>query len=249
MAKISRELATTNLHPRETIYATAALAAANAELIIDCDSAGCIGLDIRGTFVGTLEVSGTVDGTNWMLIPIRPVAQTAKVYVATVTTAGLWAAPLLAPYRKARVRMTAYTSGAATVTLSASNALQDQSLDGMVTSQIVTAVGAAAAAVTLTIPAPAAGLRTYITYLAVNRFAAAVLTAAAAPVTITTTNIPGSLAFSFPAEAAALGTIDRWREDFAYPIAVTSQAVNTTIVCPATTGVIWRVTAGFYYGP
>ena len=74
-------------------------------------------------------------------------------------------------------------------------------------------------------------------------------TAVTAPVTVTTTNLPGSLAFSFPAEAAALGTIDRWREDFAYPIASSAQATATTTVCPLTTGVIWRVTAGYYVAP
>lgn len=81
------------------------------------------------------------------------------------------------------------------------------------------------------------------------RNAAAALTAAAAPVTVTTTNIPGSLAFSFAADAALQGTIDRWREDFAFPIAASAQNTATTIVCPLTTGVIWRITAGYYIAP
>lgn len=66
---------------------------------------------------------------------------------------------------------------------------------------------------------------------------------------ITTTNLPGSLAFSFEADAALAGTLARYREDFAYPIAAAAQNVATTIVCPATTGVIWRITAGFYVAP
>jgi hypothetical protein len=66
---------------------------------------------------------------------------------------------------------------------------------------------------------------------------------------VTTTNLPGTLAFSFPADAAAQGTVDRWREDFAYPIASNAQNAATTIVCPATTNVIWRITAGFYVAP
>lgn len=49
--------------------------------------------------------------------------------------------------------------------------------------------------------------------------------------------------------AAAQGSIDRWREDFAYPIAASAQNAATTIVCPATTNVIWRVTAGYYVAP
>ena len=67
--------------------------------------------------------------------------------------------------------------------------------------------------------------------------------------TVTTTNIPGALAFSFSAEAAAQGTLDRWREDFTYPIMTTAQNTATTIVCPITTNVIWRVTAGYYVAP
>ena len=120
---------------------------------------------------------------------------------------------------------------------------------GMITPLVVTAVSAAAAAVTLTLPAPGAGLRQYLTYLSINRFASALLTAAAAPVTVTTTNLPGTLAFSLPADAAAQGTLYPWREDFAYPLASSAQNTAMTIVCPATTGVIWRVTAGYYVAP
>jgi len=58
-----------------------------------------------------------------------------------------------------------------------------------------------------------------------------------------------ALAFSFAAEAAAAGTLDRWREDFAFPVLTTTQNTATTIVCPATTNIIWRVTAGFYVAP
>jgi hypothetical protein len=96
---------------------------------------------------------------------------------------------------------------------------------------------------------PGAGLRHYLTYLSINRFATALLTAAAAPVVVTTTNLPGALAFSFAADAAAQGTMDRWREDFSFPLAASAQATATTIVCPVTTGVIWRVTAGYYVAP
>jgi hypothetical protein len=146
--------------------------------------------------------------------------------------------------------VTAYTSGTAVASLVASIA----ALPGLhemlsVTPSLGTAVGAAAAAVTLTLASPGAGLRHYLTYLSINRFATALLTAAAAPVTVTTTNLPGSLAFSFGAEALPQGQIDRWREDFAYPLSSSAQNTATTIVCPATTAVIWRVTAGFFVAP
>jgi hypothetical protein len=249
MAKLSRELASTTLHPREDIFATAALASVNAETIISADGCTTLTLDLRGTFSLTIEVNGTVDGTNWQLIPMRPVNQAAKLWVAAVTgtTAGTWVGTI-AGYRQVRARVTAYTSGSCTTTLLASLS-PTASEQEMITPTLVTSVGAAAAAVTLTLPAPGAGLRQYITYLTINRFATALLTAAATPVTVTTTNLPGSLAFSFAADAAALGTIDRWREDFAYPLASSAQNTATTIVAPATTAVIWRVTAGYYIAP
>jgi hypothetical protein len=253
MAKISRDLATPAggsalLHPRETLIATGNLGALNAEIVMPADGGGTLSLDLRGTFSLTVEASGTVDGTNYTLIPLRP--RTGGIYVAAVagTVAGLWVGDC-SGYRSVRVRVTAYTSGTAAATLAISTAPLNDMLQGLVTPNLGTTVGTAGAATTLTLAAPGAGLRHYLTYLSINRFATALLTAAAAPVAVTTTNLPGSLAFSFAADAAAQGTLDRWREDFAFPIISNAQNTATTIVCPATTGVIWRVTAGFYVAP
>lgn len=251
MAKLSKDLgAGGNLHPRENIYTSATLGSLNAEIIVATDGASSVTLDMRGTFSMTVEVSGTVDGTNWTPIPIRMlnVASVSYVAAATGTVAGTWVGAC-AGYAQVRARVTAYTSGAATTFLLAAIGCLTPQLQQTITPALVTAVGAAAAAVTLTIPSPGAGLRNYITYLSINRFATALLTAAAAPVTVTTTNLPGSLAFSFAADAAAQGTIDRWREDFAFPLASSAQSTATTIVCPVTTAVIWRVTAGYYVAP
>jgi hypothetical protein len=249
MAKIAKDLEAGNLHPRENLWATGALATNGAEVITPCDGCGSFMLDLRGTYSLTIELSGTVDGTNWILIPVMPIAQAGKAYLASIvgTTQGLWRGSC-AGFRKVRARVTAYTSGSATAYLSASSVLVDQSLDGMITPLAVSNTGAASAAVTLTLPAPAAGLRIYVTYLSINRFAAALLTAAATPVIVTSTNLPGTLPFSIPAEAAAQGSIDRWREDFAYPIAAAAQATAVTFVAPVTTNVIWRLTAGYYLG-
>lgn len=250
MAKLSRDQTVGTLHPRENLFVTGALGSLNAEIIVACDGASTVALDLRGTFNLTVEVSGTTDDVNWHPIPVRPLNVASISYVAAVagTAAGTWVGKC-APFRRVRARVTAYTSGSATTTVLASNALLDDSLQGMTTPLVVTSVGASGASVTLTLPAPGAGLRQYLTYLAINRFAAAALTAAATPVTVTTTNIPGSLAFSFAADAALQGTLDRWREDFAFPLASSAQNTATTIVCPATTNVIWRVTAGYYNAP
>lgn len=255
MTKMTRDLATppgglVTLNPRETVFSTGILGSVNAEIIIPCDGCSTVALDMRGTFSLTAEVAGTIDGSNWTPIPIRMVNVAAIGYVvaAAGAVAGMWVGKC-APFRSVRVRATAYTSGSATATLSASNGVLDGSLAGAVTPVIVTSVGAASAAVTLTLGAPGAGLRHYVTYLSINRFASAALTAAAAPVTVTTTNLPGSLAFSLAADAAAQGTMTPWGEDFAYPLAASAQNTATTIVCPVTTGVIWRVTAGYYVAP
>lgn len=250
MAKLSTDARLGVLHPREALFSTATLGSLNAETIIFADGCATITLDMRGTFNLTVEVSGTIDGTNWTPIPMRPVNQASIRYLAAVagSAAGAWVGQC-AGYRQVRARVTAYTSGSATATICANTAAYDNLMFGPVTGDTATAVGAAGAAVTLTIASPGAGLRHYLTYLSINRFASAALTSGAAPVTVTTTNLPTSLAFSFAADAAAAGSIDRWREDFSFPFASSAQNTATTIVAPATPSVIWRVTAGFYVAP
>ena len=252
MPKLGRDLTAGNLHPREDIFATANLGSINAEIVIPSDGCSTVGIDLRGTFNMQLEVAGSVDGVNWTLIPVKPVNQAAKKYVAIVAGAvpGLWVGKC-ALYRFVRVRTTAWTSGTVTATLIATSGLLDDALDGRVTTDVVTNTGAAAAAVTLTLPAPGIGLRQYLTYLSISRInaTAAALTGAAGPLNVSTTNIPGTVIFAMSNDALAAGVRDPWREDFAYPIAATAQNTAVTIVCPATTGVIWRATAGYYVAP
>lgn len=254
MAKLSRDLANpvggqSTLHPRETLFATGLLGALNAEVVVNCDGCNAVSLDMRGTFSLTAEVSGTVDGANWVIIPMRPISGGANLAAIVGTVSGVWLGACVG-YRAVRVRASAYTSGGAVVTLCASTAQADPFVyANNITSTLTTATGAAGAGVTLTIASPGAGLRHYLTYLRIARFATAVLTPAAAPVVVTTTNLPGSLAFSMPADAAAQGTVFDYQEAFTFPLAATAQATATTIVCPATTNVIWRVTAGHYVAP
>lgn len=229
---------------------TGTLALLNATFSVSCEGDSTVFLDMRGTFSMTVQVQGTVDGTNWIIIPMRALGVASVLYVVSITgaVAGVWVGQC-AGFKQVRVLETAHTSGSATATLTTSNAAFNDAQIGLVTPTLGTGVGASGAAVTLTLASPGAGLRHYLSYLSINRFAAAVLTASATPVTVTTTNLPGTLAFTFAADAAALGTLDRWREDFSYPLASSAQGTATTIVCPATTGVIWRVTAGYYVAP
>jgi len=238
------------LHPRETLRATGPISALNAEVVVDCDGCASVALDLRDTFSGTIQVQGTIDGTNWTVIPVRPVNTAAVLYVVAVTgtAQGIWMGSC-AGFVRVRAIATAWTSGSAVTTIAANIAPLDQLLVSRVTTSIGTTVGTAGAALTLTLAAPGVGLRHYVTYLAINRFATALLTSAATPVTVTTTNLPGTLAFTRPADAAPQGDLHTLREDFAYPIAAVAQNTATTIVCPATTNVLWRLTAGFYVAP
>lgn len=239
------------LHPRETQFVQGNLGAINSEIIIDCDGSASVSLDLRGVISMTIEVAGTVDGVNWTPIPLKPLNVAAKLYVSAVVGApivpGVWMGAC-SGFRKVRARVTAWTSGAAVATLTANTVMLDQSLDGMISTP-TTILGTVGAITTLSIASPGAGLRNYITYLAINRFATALLTAGAAPVNVATTNLPNAMAFSFPAEAAAAGTLDRYREDFAYALMSSAQASATTFVAPATTGVVWRISAAYYVAP
>lgn len=248
ISALSRAVGTA-LHPRENQTATATLAAANSTAEVFTDGCGTISIDIRGTLSMTIQVQGSVDGSNWVLIPVR--SQLGGIFVTGVTAAGLYQGAC-AGFTKVRAIVTAYTSGSATTVLAASNSLFDDfAKNGGITASIGTTTGAAAAAVTLTLAAPGAGLRHYLTYLSMVRVngTASALTASATPVVCTTTNLPGSLAFTRAADALAAGAADHWREDFTFPLMSSLQNTATTIVCPATTGVIWRVTAGYYVAP
>jgi hypothetical protein len=110
----------------------------------------------------------------------------------------------------------------------------------------VTATSAAGAAATATLPA-APGFYHYITNIEITRYATAGLTAAATPNIITTTNLPGSLAW-WASSAGAFGTItDRLQETYGNA-PLRSSAVNTatTIVTPAITAVMWRINVHYF---
>ncbi len=112
----------------------------------------------------------------------------------------------------------------------------------------VTAVGAAGAAVTLTLPAAGTGLFHYITQVRIEMYNTAARTGGATPVTVTSTNLPGTPAWTFPS-AGAVGTIIE-QEQLLAGNALRSSAANvpTTIVGPATTSVIWRLLVFYYTG-
>lgn len=105
-----------------------------------------------------------------------------------------------------------------------------------------TATGIAGAAVTLTLP-QTANVRHLVHKIQVDAYTTAARTGGAAPVVVTTTNLNG-LAFTF-GSAGAVGTVER--DSIDAPFGANTDTVNTatTIVCPATTSVIWRVIVAY----
>ena len=250
MPKLSRDLTAGNLHPRENIVMTGALASLNAFFDIASDGCSSVSVDLRDTFNLSVQVSGTIDGTNWQVIPMRPVNLPATQYVALIvgSTQGTWVGSC-APFSKVRVQCTAFTSGSAITVLSCDNGVLDDTLQGSAGIVLGTITGAAGAATTLTLASPGAGLRHYLTGIEITRSASAALTASATPTVITTTNIPNALAFTMGINAAPQGDDKIVKGEYPRPIATTAQATATTVVCPALTGAIWRITATGFVGP
>ena len=238
----------TNLERARTdVRNSGVLGALNAEVLLSLNGESSASFDIRGTFSATVVVEGSDDGTNFISIPFYN--SVTEVWATTATAAGTFDIPAISSLRIIRVRCSAYTSGSIVTTLNASlgiSLLYSKPIPTTTTQTFTAATGVAA---TLSITAPAAGLYHYITRLVIERHTSTLLTAAATPIIVTTTNIPGSLAFSIPADAAPQGQVYREVIDMSgQPLKSTTAATATTIVAPVTTGVIWRITAYFYVG-
>lgn len=111
----------------------------------------------------------------------------------------------------------------------------------------ISSTGAAAAAVTLTIPAPAAGQKIRLYSLEITLYTTVARNGTATPVVVTTTNLPGSLAFTF-SSAGAIGTVERRDFEPADYIESVVAATAVTIVGPVTTSALWRLTAVYENG-
>jgi hypothetical protein len=111
----------------------------------------------------------------------------------------------------------------------------------------VNSTGAAAAAVTLTLPAPGAGLFQYVDGIEITLYNSAARTGGATPVTVTSTNLPGTPTWLFPS-AGAIGDRDTYSLITDAPVKASTANTAVTIVCPAVTGGIWNVKALYRTG-
>jgi len=225
--------------------ATASLAAVNAEVLADLNGHATMMIDVRGTFVGTVVFEATVDGTNYVAVAAYNLSTAA--YVPSATAAASLAANC-AGFRRVRVRCSAYTSGTIVVALRATTADFATIVERIPATSGLTATGAAAAAVTLTIPAPGVGMYQYVDWVRIEHFCSALLVAAAAPVIVTTTNLPSTPSFNFRADAAVQGTLTEKIIQCGMPMRGVTANTAITIVCPATTSVLWKVSASWRVG-
>lgn len=228
---------------------TASLTTLNSTLVFPnnaTDGANTLSFAVTGTFVGTIVLEASIDGVNFFALNVRPLA-TPYIQVASVNAIGTNLA-VVSGFKQLRIRMSAYTSGTAIISATTSTALIETIFAPKPSDLIVTNTGVSGAAVTLSLPS-ATGFFHHITNLSIERHASTLLTAGATPTLVTTTNLQGSLVFSIPVEAAAQGTVYLRTFEPCNPFRSTAVSTATTIVCPATTGVIWRVTALYYTAP
>jgi len=237
---------------------TALLGAVNAEAIMDLNGAATVAVDAR-TAAGALTFvfEGTVDGTNYFGLPALAINQliaaaiASEQYVAGVvvatTTSGLYLIEV-SGLRRFRVRVSAYTSGNLIVALRASAAGSITYSKPIPSILWVTVTAAANTIATATLPAAGAGLFHYITSINCMRNATAIL-AGGATLIITTTNLPGSPAWSVGNNMIAGGQQLDVDHQPASPTKSLLANTATTIVMPAAgLAVLNRINVSYYIG-
>lgn len=229
---------------------------------------GCVGLGVQILGVGTggtLVFEGSGDNVNWATMNgvVNPTGGTAP----GASAAGAWQFDCVGvPYF--RVRATALTSGSITGTMiatangsvfsmeqgtqSAGTSGSEQALVARVIEQstplCISSTAAANTGLTVTLPAGAAGTYHYITGIEITRNATAAL-AGTATLVITTTNLPGSRAWSVGNAMAAGGTQIDVNITRTAPLKSSVAATNTTIVMPVPgAAVLWRCNVDYYVG-
>lgn len=260
---IARNEAGTFVPVRERRSQTGTLNALNAEVVLTLNGdESALVFHSSTAFIGTLEFTGLGDtSSGYMSVAAYPysigcVGGTIPLAGQPLLIHALVAANTQTAYvvpvgqlRALRVRASAYTSGTATITITSDpNVPLNTAIAAKPSTLMVTQTAATGVAATATVPS-VAGLRHIIDFISVTRSATALLTAGATPTLVTTTNLPGTPALTFGASADPQGTDREVKLDFgATGLAATALGTNTTVVCPATTGVIWRINVAYRLG-
>ena len=227
------------------------LAAVNAETVLALNGQASVMFDVRSAAgVLTFIFEGSVDGTNYVPIPAVLVTTQAVVSSVAMTTthAGVYAVAV-SGFRLVRCRLSAWTSGNITVAARGTGAQPRTPQQMYPTLLWVTATAAANTAATASLPAAGVGLFHYITRIEIVRNATAAL-AGTATLIHTSTNLPGSPAWSVGNAMAAGGTqVDVALAMGSSPLKSSVANTITTIVAAAGgAAVLNRVNVGYYVG-
>ncbi len=234
------------------------LAALNAELVMDLNGKAVARFDCRTAAAAlTLVFEATLDGTNYFALPgfadqqLLGAAITQEQYVPSVTYAttgsGLYTVGV-SGFRRVRCRVSAYTSGNVVVTARASLADQIIQTRSIPSNLHVTATAAANTAATATLPAAGVGMFHYITCIEISRSATAAL-AGTATIIHTTTNLPGSPAWTVGNAMAAGGTQSDLKYAPTTPLkSLVANTATTVVAAAGGAAVLGRVNVSYYVG-
>jgi hypothetical protein len=234
-------------------------------------SVGCTIL--AGTLAATVLIEESFDnGTNWVVCTyIDPTTGVASAGNAFTNPNPVTARTVVVDggATHIRLRVSAYTSGSADAVISATAVYPKNLLSyalnttGGVTpircdasgnlitncaTLSVTNTGTTGNAVTLTLPNVSAQSH-YITFIEIEKYFTAANAASGTPLLVTTTNLPGSLVFTFGQPLGVVGVCESRIMPIPNPLKSSVANTNTTIVGPATTGIIWRITAHYFTAP
>lgn len=242
----------------ESRTTSSTLAAVNAEVLLDCAGTSVVTVDGR-TAAGALTylAEATVDGTNYFAVPmfanfqLLVAAAIAEQFVPSVviatTHSGVYTLGV-SGFRRVRIRVSAYTSGNVTISMRGSIADQIIMTRSIPSTLHITATAAANAIATATLPVPGAGLFHYITNIHCTRNATAAL-AGTATLIITSTNLPGTPAWSNGNAMVAGGSQLDLNYSPTTPLKSSVANTATTIVMPAAgAAVLNRVNVSYYVG-
>lgn len=227
------------------------LGSINAETIMELNGQTTVMVDSRSNaFVGTLSFQATIDAVNWFDIPATSLSSQATTINAVISgaSANQWVCHV-GGYQAFRVRMSAYSSGNLDISVRGSIATIRPSLNRPYPTQLwITVAGAANAIATATLPAAGVGLFHYITHIDIMRSSTAAV-AGTAILTHTSTNLPGSPAWSFGNAIIAGGTEKDLLLDLSAPLKSSVANTATTIVAPAPGAAVQnRINVGYFVG-
>lgn len=246
------------LHPREDYSGTGTFNTGGGTVQLGTvsgagglHSAATIMVDVRGAGITgspTAILEGTINGTDYVTIGMFTQGSLIQVATPSLPATMVVYFAEVAGFRSVRLRcITAPTAGTFTVVMRATNS------DAIVIAQPIPstllatpATAAAGSPVTLNIAAPGLGLFHYLTRVRIELHASTAMAGAAAPFSITTTNLPNSEAYRMRS-AIAIGDKDVLLLEFlTNPMKSSVANTATTIVCPVATGGIWFVKAYGY---